>query len=294
MSMLLILNVLAYRGQAPAHTLSQTFNEEGGTIGRASNNRLALPDHTGFISRQHGKITCQGGVYAYTDTSSSGTHVVNRNLLLQQDALALRNGDILRIGEYEIAVSLIPATTADHPAHASRPVPAELYRCLLEGAGLGSRAPTGHGDPAERLRAAGRLLRAFAEGTAALLRTRPGLAAESATTEDTLASLLGLGPSSQPNPAASVQAGFDELIAHHVALNTAIQAELLVALRRLDPSGIEALLAQPGTTDRTQCWEAFRKAYPDLVSDIVENFFGAEFTRLYEQQLRLLQSAQPR
>ena len=291
--MLLILNVLAYRGQAPDQTLSQTFNQEGGTIGRASSNRLTLHDHAGFISRHHGKITCQGGVYAYTDTSSSGTHVVNRNLLLQQDSLALRNGDILRIGEYDIAVSLIPAAT-DRSANASRPDPTDLYRCFLEGAGLGSRAPTGHDNPAERLRTAGVLLRAFAEGTATLLRTRPGLAAESATTEDTLAALLGLGHASQPSPADSVRGDFDELIAHHVALNSAVQAELLVALRRFDPSGIEALFAQHGAPDQTQCWEAFRKAYPGLVADIVENFFGTEFTRLYEQQLRLLRSAKPR
>lgn len=293
MSMLLILNVLTYRGQAPTHTLSQTFNEAGGTIGRSSSNQLSLHDQTGFISRQHGKITCQGGVYAYTDTSSSGTHVVNRNLLLQQDSLALRNGDILRIGEYEIAVSLIPANAAESPAPASRPVSAELYRCFLEGAGLDNPLPAGQGDPAERLRAAGKLLRAFAEGTAALLRTRPGLE-PSASAEDTLAALLGPGPSPQTSPADTVRTHFDGLNAHHVALNAAIQAELLVALRRFDPLSIEALLAPQDTPDRTQCWEAFRKAYPGLVADITENFFGTEFTRLYEQQLRLLQSAKPR
>jgi predicted component of type VI protein secretion system len=329
MSMLLFLNVLSYRGNPPSSPISHIFDREGGSVGRASSNPFALPDPAGFISRKHGKISYRDGDYVYTDTSTGGTYFASRNLLLQQDTLALRNGEILRIGEYEISVSLLPnhsgeSETRDYdlkssdPAHRAQPArskpgaaasPAELYRCLLEGAGL-DRDRDVPKDPElpERMRAAGRLLRAFAEGAMALLRNRAeageataakpsrsgSLLAAFVQAETALETLLARRQPGGADPVETVRAGFDEILMRQIAMGAAIEAEILVVLKRFDPQGIEALLADRNSPDKAQCWEAFRKAYPELVKDIAENFFGEEFARTYERQLRLLQSAKSR
>lgn len=110
--MALILKVLSYKGTPVAEASSCTFDQEGGSIGRSQDNRFVLPDPDKFISRKHGSIEFRNGAYSFTDSSTAGTYFVNRDMLLQHDTAPLSNGDVLRIGEYEIAVFEVPMPPA--------------------------------------------------------------------------------------------------------------------------------------------------------------------------------------
>ncbi|BBA33160.1 uncharacterized protein sS8_1198 [Methylocaldum marinum] len=106
--MALILKVLSYKGDPVPDEPSCTFDQDGGSVGRSPDNRFVLPDPERFISRKHGLIAFRDGVYCFTDSSTAGTYLVNKDLLLQHDTAPLSNGDILKIGEYEIAVVEVP------------------------------------------------------------------------------------------------------------------------------------------------------------------------------------------
>jgi len=116
--MALILKVLSYKGAPVPEEPSCTFDREGGSVGRSPDNRFVLPDPDKFISRKHGSIEYRNGVYSFTDSSTAGTYVVNKDLLLQHNTVPLSDGDVLKIGEYEIAVveiNIPPVQPEDSP-----------------------------------------------------------------------------------------------------------------------------------------------------------------------------------
>jgi type VI secretion system protein len=110
--MSLILKVLSYRGDPPAEALTCVFDTHGGSVGRWPDNRFVLPDPERYLSRRHGVITFGNNDYQYTDTSTGGTYVVNRDRLLLHETVALAEGDVLRIGEYDLGVTLVPEDQA--------------------------------------------------------------------------------------------------------------------------------------------------------------------------------------
>lgn len=293
--MLLLLNVLTWRGGPPQSALSHLFDTAGGSIGRSSSNQLRLPDPEGFISRKHGSIAYQDGDYRYTDTSSGGTYFATRNLLLEQDTLALRPGDILRIGDYEIAVALLPdAETGSKP---DRPNP-DLFQEFLEGAGLELRHRFKPEDLPGLMRALGALFRPLAEAALAPSPLHPGPAADatdpaaqSACLDAALEHLLLPGPGAATDPLDTLLDLLEDAAHQKLALHAALQAELAVALRRFDPDGLARIGGDP---DPARCWETFRTAYPGLAKDIAQNFLGAEFVKTYQRQLRLLRTVKGR
>lgn len=302
--MLLFLKVLTHRGKPPSHDLSRLFDAGGGTVGRSSSNQLSLPDREGFISRQHGTISYRDGHYNYTDTSTGGTYFTNRNLLLEQDSLVLRQGDTLRIGEYEIAVSLLPDSETATPAHVQRFHSAQdLFQAFLQGAELEHLPAASAEELPVLMRSIGALLRAVVEGTLALSRASAGMAdpappdpqnnplGPAAAIDDALAFLLRPGSQELPSPLDAVRDRYGDLLRHWLAMNAATQTELSIALRRFDPEGIKRF---GGIQSGEQCWEAYRKAYPGVARDITENFFGEEFAKTYERQLSLLRRSKVR
>ncbi len=108
----LTLRVISYKGLPPATELSATFDHQGGAIGRSPDNQFVLLDPDKFISRKHGIISYENGTYFFADTSTAGTFLANKNLLLQHDRLALSQGDVLKIGDYELQVDLSGAPPA--------------------------------------------------------------------------------------------------------------------------------------------------------------------------------------
>ena len=97
----LILKAISYKGVLPEQDITAHFDEQGGSIGRAPDNHLVLPDPEKFISRLHATIFYQGGKYFIQDSSTGGTYLGMKGMLLQQNQAPLENGEILRIGDYE-------------------------------------------------------------------------------------------------------------------------------------------------------------------------------------------------
>jgi type VI secretion system protein len=114
--MSLLLKVTSYKGMPPAETLTARFDEEGGMIGRAPDNDLVLPDPEKLISRKHASIRFENGRYVFIDNSTSGTYSGHQNALLHHDSISLRDGDRLKIGDYELRVEI-----TDEPRGGSSP-----------------------------------------------------------------------------------------------------------------------------------------------------------------------------
>ncbi len=83
------------------------FRENGGTIGRALENDWILPDPDKYISGRHATIDYKGGVYYLMDTSTNGVYI-NDDVepIGRGNPRRLFNGDRLRMGEFEIVVTV--------------------------------------------------------------------------------------------------------------------------------------------------------------------------------------------
>lgn len=104
--MSLQLRLIAYKGLAPVEPLTFDVGDSGGTIGRAQDIEFILPDPEKLVSRKHASIARQDGSWILSDNSAAGTYVLNRDLLLQRDSVALTHGDRLKIGDYELLVEI--------------------------------------------------------------------------------------------------------------------------------------------------------------------------------------------
>lgn len=120
--MVLILRALSYKGLPPIQPFSAQFDVQGGSIGRAPNNQLVLPDPEKFISRVHARILFADGQYFIEDSSTGGTFLNDSNVPLQQSRAPLSDGEKIRIGEYELLVTLAESATAGFAVNIEQPV----------------------------------------------------------------------------------------------------------------------------------------------------------------------------
>ncbi|HEY7378065.1 MAG TPA: type VI secretion system-associated FHA domain protein TagH, partial [Steroidobacteraceae bacterium] len=86
---------------------TKVFGVHGGSIGRSSDNDWILPDPERYVSGHHASIEYRDGSYWLTDTSSNGTYR-NQDTAPVSDSgpLALEDGDRLRMGDYELVVTI--------------------------------------------------------------------------------------------------------------------------------------------------------------------------------------------
>ena len=114
---------------------TRVFGVNGGTIGRAPDNDWVLPDAGRLVSGHHCEIEYRNGAYWLRDTSTNGVFVNDAELPVSSSGpLALRDGDRLRIGDYELVVSVdaridfLPAASEEHSAakHLGPEVAADL------------------------------------------------------------------------------------------------------------------------------------------------------------------------
>src|ERR1700704_5537070 len=89
-------------------TLStKVFGVHGGSIGRGTDNEWILPDPERYLSGKHARIDFRAGTYVLVDTSSNGTYVNGAQVPLgKYHDYLLRDGDYIRLGEYELLVSI--------------------------------------------------------------------------------------------------------------------------------------------------------------------------------------------
>jgi len=97
------LTIISLNGAPVSRAASATFDELGGTIGRADTNQLVLEDPDRSVSRVHAQIVFRSGSYAVVDRGSNPIQVNGRDVGNGREA-PLAEGDRLQIGGYVLSV----------------------------------------------------------------------------------------------------------------------------------------------------------------------------------------------
>ena len=104
------------RQLAERHTI--IFGMSGGSIGRSSDNDWSLPDPLRYVSAHHARIHFRDGHFYLEDLSTNGVFVNDQTeavAKLGSSGYRLKNGDVLRIGDYQIVVALDTETVPEIP-----------------------------------------------------------------------------------------------------------------------------------------------------------------------------------
>jgi type VI secretion system protein len=105
--MTLRLSVVSEHGIRLGSVSTKVFGVHGGTIGRSTDNAWILPDPDRYLSGKHARVDFRSGSYVLVDTSSNGTYINGSQVPLgKYHDYVLKDGDYLRIGEYELLVSI--------------------------------------------------------------------------------------------------------------------------------------------------------------------------------------------
>lgn len=121
--MALKLRIISDHYKALGKRSSRLFGVTGGRIGRAADNDWILPDPDRYISSHHCKVEFRAGQWILEDTSTNGVFINGSDAPASVDgAYALKDGDRLRLGDYEIIVSI--DERQDFPSDASGQMPA--------------------------------------------------------------------------------------------------------------------------------------------------------------------------
>jgi predicted component of type VI protein secretion system len=91
-------------------------------VGRSRNCDWALPDPTNAISSRHCELRRDGDAWLLKDISTNGTYLNGAATRLTEEH-RLAEGDLIRIGHYEILASLGEAKTVIAPAATPAPAP---------------------------------------------------------------------------------------------------------------------------------------------------------------------------
>jgi type VI secretion system protein len=105
--MALRLRVVSEHSTRLATLSTKVFGVHGGSIGRATDNEWILPDPERYLSGKHARVDFRAGAYILVDTSSNGTYINGAQVPLgKYHDYALKDGDYIRLGEYELLVSI--------------------------------------------------------------------------------------------------------------------------------------------------------------------------------------------
>jgi len=105
--MALRLSIVSEHAGRLGSQASKVFSVHGGSIGRGTENAWILPDPERYLSGKHARVDFRAGTYFLVDTSSNGTYVNGAQVPLGKfHDYAMKDGDSIRIGEYEMRVSI--------------------------------------------------------------------------------------------------------------------------------------------------------------------------------------------
>lgn len=120
--MALKLRVISDQYKALGKRSSQLFGVTGGRIGRARDNDWVLPDSDRYVSSHHARVSFSTGHWVLEDTSTNGVFVNGADTPVSvRGPYSLQDGDRLRLGDYEILVSIDERN--DFPADATGQLP---------------------------------------------------------------------------------------------------------------------------------------------------------------------------
>src|SRR6185312_8122635 len=104
------------RQLAERHTI--VFDVSGGSIGRSSENDWVLPDPLRYISAHHARVHFRDGHFYLEDLSTNGVYANDQPEPLSKlgsGGYRLKNGDVLRLGDYQVVVALETETVPEIP-----------------------------------------------------------------------------------------------------------------------------------------------------------------------------------
>lgn len=101
--MSLCLTITSYHKITPGQCPEKTLDQGVMAIGRGQENDWVLPDPERLVSQKHCVIQYKDGRYYLTDLSTNGVELVNAGIRLRRgNSEPLQDGEIIRIGEYEL------------------------------------------------------------------------------------------------------------------------------------------------------------------------------------------------
>jgi type VI secretion system protein len=107
--MTLRLRVVSDQRRSLGDRSSIVFSAHGGTIGRSADNDWVLPDPLRYVSAHHARVQFRNGRFYLQDVSTNGSFVNDESEPLARRApegYPLRNGDVIRIGDYQVVAAL--------------------------------------------------------------------------------------------------------------------------------------------------------------------------------------------
>jgi type VI secretion system protein len=105
--MSLRLTITSYHKLTPGQRAEFELDRGELKIGRNPENDWILPDPERLVSGQHCVIQLRDGTYYLTDTSTNGVQLVNAGVRMHRgNSEPLQDGELLRVGEYDILVQI--------------------------------------------------------------------------------------------------------------------------------------------------------------------------------------------
>jgi len=102
------IQAINYNGRPPTSELRGVFGPEGGTFGRGPDNKLSLPDPARHVSRIQASIRFDGSRYLISNVSAANPLFLNEEEIESGIERAIRPGDGLRVGLYQLVVREAP------------------------------------------------------------------------------------------------------------------------------------------------------------------------------------------
>ncbi|MDB6046629.1 MAG: hypothetical protein JWM63_5180 [Gammaproteobacteria bacterium] len=127
--MTLRLRVVSDQRRSLGDRSSIIFTVDGGTIGRSADNDWVLPDPLRYVSAHHARVQFRNGRFYLQDVSTNGVFVNDDAEPLSRrgsDGYPLSNGDVFRVGDYQIIVAL-DSETEQPSEDAGAAVPTSIH-----------------------------------------------------------------------------------------------------------------------------------------------------------------------
>src|SRR5688500_1698637 len=122
--MALKLRVISDHYKALGKRSSRLFGVTGGRIGRSTDNDWVLPDPDRSVPSHHCKVAFKAGKWLLEDTSTNGVFINGSDTPASiEGAYSLQDGDRIRLGDYEILVSIDDRNDFPSDASGQMPVP---------------------------------------------------------------------------------------------------------------------------------------------------------------------------
>ena len=107
--MSITLKIISYQHLTPNQQESFSSDLNRFSVGRGNNNHWALPDPQRFLSGTHCWLENRNGAWFITDTSTNGVFINKSDQRMNKnESIEIRDGDRIRIGDYEFEVHIQP------------------------------------------------------------------------------------------------------------------------------------------------------------------------------------------